>query len=206
MRRCYLERFNQGLTDWFLELGFNMKVEPAVSEIEKIEFCQMHPIKVGDGYIMVRNPDTSLAKDSVSKIPIGSEKDIHTWCNSVGVGGYSAYPDIPVISALYKSYSATVPYDLGKARNLWEETGLQRMLAGVHRKGVVSAETRCSFYVAFGILPDVQIELEKYYSTIRVGPEIKLPLVPGEEVPRLLHAPESLSFLIQDTLFTKLTC
>lgn len=208
MRGVDVNKFNHGLDAWFLELGFNMKVEPAVYEIEKIEFCQMHPIKVQDGYIMVRNPDVSLAKDSVSRIPVGTIEGIHTWCNQVGVGGYNAYPDIPVISALYKSYAQTVPSDrLGKARSEWELTGLQRMLAGVKRHGDILPETRCSFYVAFGILPHVQIELESYYSSLVIGPEVVCPTLPmGTTTPSHYHAPYAVQHLVLEATKDKLNC
>jgi len=208
MRGVDVNKFNHGLDIWFHELGFNMTVEPAVYEIEKIEFCQMHPIRVQDGYIMVRNPDVSLAKDSISRIPVGTIEGIHTWCNSVGVGGYSAYPDIPIISALYKAYAATKPSDkLGNARSEWELTGLQRMLAGVKRHGDILPETRCSFYAAFGILPHVQIELEAYYSSIVVGPEIVDALLPkGTKTPLHFHAPYAVQNIILESTKDKLTC
>lgn len=196
MRACDVDNFNQGLDTWFHELGFSMKVEPPVYEIEKIEFCQMHPIQVRDGYIMVRNPDVSLAKDSVSKVPVGDITRLQTWCNSVGVGGYTAYPDIPVISSLYSSYAKVAPSNIGNARVEWEETGLQRLIAGVARKGAILPVTRKSFYVAFGMLPSVQMALEDYYSSLAIG-NIDSLVSPGESVPLRFHAKSSISLLTQ---------
>lgn len=44
------------LPKWFLEMGFNMKVEQPVYEMEHIEYCQCHPVQLDVGeYTMVRN-------------------------------------------------------------------------------------------------------------------------------------------------------
>jgi hypothetical protein len=52
-----------GLHDWFLQYGFNIVQEPVVDVLEKIEFCQMHPVCVSGQWTMVRNFHNSLSKD-----------------------------------------------------------------------------------------------------------------------------------------------
>lgn len=87
------------LTTWFHDMGFKMEVEPPVSVLEELEFCQMHPIEVSPGrWTMVRNFPHCVAKDCVCLEPTAFRK----WIHSVGVGGQSITQGIPILNSFYK--------------------------------------------------------------------------------------------------------
>jgi hypothetical protein len=167
MERRYLSRFVEGLDVWFREMGFNMKVEDPVYRMEHIEFCQCRPIWTEDGYLMVRNARQSLAKDSVSLKPLDSQKVFEKWCYEVGECGLSLTGGIPVVSHFYRClmrasngrHSGRLGFDPVF------ETGMRMMAKGMDRqqKDAIHPKTRFSFYLAFGIQPDLQSLWEHYY-------------------------------------------
>ncbi len=177
-----LHVFMNGLSEWFLEMGFNMKIEKPVYEIEQIEFCQTHPIWTPEGYIMVRNFPKSIAKDCLSMKDLKSRAVCKAWLNAVGEGGLSLTGGIPVYQEFYCSYiraasSIHVPsrrHLSAKKRHVSVaiEGGLAWLSKGMQRKrSVVHPRTRYSFWLAFGTTPDRQLALEEYYS--RVGFEYR---------------------------------
>lgn len=180
-----LSTFQHGLNEWFLELGYNMKVEPPVYEIERIEFCQAHPVAIGNGeYIMVRNIATALAKDSMALINADHPDSLGAWCATVGDGGTACYGGIPVLGSFYRYYSR-----LGKANPKWGKSyqvrGFDYLSRGMNfRDAVISPVTRCSFYVAFGILPVEQEVLESHFDNLGLMPRV-IPRNPTECSPTL---------------------
>lgn len=172
-----------GLNDFYLSYGFTLKIEKPVYEIEQITFCQMNPIWVPGGYIMVRNPRISLAKDSLSIKPLDNEGVFKKWVKAVGEGGLSLTGGVPIVQSFYRAL-----YRAGNGvRSLRGDPIQDDMFywgRGMDRSySFVEAKTRYSFYLAFGILPDMQIELEKYYD--EVDPQYSKPYytdVYGDEV------------------------
>jgi len=152
------------LKEWFLRKGFSMKQEPPVDVFEQIEFCQSNPIWTEDGYVMVRNPLTSLSKDCISTMPLRTEKLARRWMAAVGEGGLALTGQIPVVQEFYSKL-----LNLGNRDNPFKMdqsnmTGAQYLAKGMKRKyGVVHWMTRVSFWRAFGLTPDRQIALEQEY-------------------------------------------
>lgn len=187
----YLEQFCVGLDAWFLEMGFNMKVEPPVYEISQIEFCQTHPIWTPDGYIMVRNFPKSLAKDCLSLKQLGSRAMSKAWIDAVGQGGLSMSGGIPIMQEFYSAYIRNASQiDLESRRhfnskrrhkNIEIEGGLSWLSGGMKRHySHVHPRTRHSFYIAFGIQPDQQENIEAYYRNVEFGVRV------GRDRPDLL--------------------
>jgi hypothetical protein len=178
IERKDLVKFQGGLNEWFLEMGFNMKVEPPVYDIEGIEFCQTHPVFVAGTYIMVRNFPKSISKDCLSLKELSSPKVCRDWIDAVGQGGLSLTGGIPVYQDFYSSYiriskgiEATKTKQNSKRRHRTPDVDLTGGLAwlskGMSRKyQPISPETRHSFYLAFGVTPDMQLELEGFYSKV----------------------------------------
>jgi len=172
-----LLKFQEGLTEWFLEMGFNMKVETPVYDIEGIEFCQTHPVFDGERYIMVRSFPKAIAKDCLSLKELQSPNVCKAWMDAVGQGGLSLCGGIPVYQEVYSSYiRAAAGIEIKKTRQsskrrhrlpdaeltgglAWLSKGMQR------RYSTVSDEARFSFYLAFGTTPEQQMALEDYYRT-----------------------------------------
>lgn len=162
--RC-LGRFMDGLKEWFLEMGFTMTVEKPCYELEEIEFCQGKVIITDEGPLMVRNVMNALAKDSTCLIPIDSRKGFERWVNSVGCCGESLCGGVPVMQSFYRMYKrVTPPKKKSSIDYPFIESGMSYLASRMTRTDrPISEQTRYSFYLAFGILPDAQVELEKYF-------------------------------------------
>lgn len=154
----------------FRALGFTMTVEETVDEFEKIEFCQAHPVfdKYG-GYTMVRDPRTSISKDAVALKPLDNPSVARKWMAAVGLGGLSLTSGMPVLQAYY-SYYIRHSQGADPLSDPTLEGGFFRLGVGMEAKRTpVSPESRCSFWVAFGIPPQSQMALEEYYDQLGFG-------------------------------------
>ncbi len=163
MSKTNLDRFCQSLPSWFTRMGFTMKVEAPVYHMEGIEFCQMHPVWDGQEWIMVRNPSISIAKDSISIKPLESEKLFKKWLGAVGEGGLSLTGGIPIMQEFYCCLERASA-GLRLRNDPTMDTGWWHLTRGMARKySIVTQEARVSFYLAFGITPDMQVLVENYY-------------------------------------------
>lgn len=182
IERADLAQFSEGLFDWFWDMGFNMQIEEPVDEFEKIEFCQCKPVYDGEVWRMCRNPITAIAKDAVLLTADASHEYFLLWLRAIGLGGLSIAGGLPIFQSFYQmcvrngivSYkrkhrpgrSNVVTLDTIELLPFFmRETGVR----GNEEVSVVTAAARASFYAAFGILPDEQIELERYYDNFSVG-------------------------------------
>jgi hypothetical protein len=168
VEECDAERYLAEVKPWFLKMGFTMKVEAPVRILEQVEFCQTHPVLVDGHYRMVRNPTTALSKDTTWKTPAFTrhgaidERAARAWLRAVGQCGMSLCSGIPVMQAFY-SHLIEAGVTSKKVQGHGDgQSGFERMAMGLRRgPRPVTAATRHSFWLAFGILPDVQVCLEK---------------------------------------------
>nr|UQB76155.1 RNA polymerase [Flumine tombus-like virus 6] len=181
MERNDLDRFMTGLSVWFREMGFNMVVEIPVTEFEHIEFCQTKPVFDGKTWIMCRNPWTALAKDGVLlKDPSSDMKHNYfkLWARAVGVGGVRLSGGLPVLQNFYRFMQSIGHSEYltskGRRKSLKDVDGNEILPwymreLGINGKRVFSeptAEARASFWSAFDVTPDEQVELERYYDQL----------------------------------------
>jgi hypothetical protein len=154
---------------YFLKLGFDMKVEEPVYRFEEIEFCQSQPIWTPQGWIMVRQVPTSIAKDAICIKTLNNPKLARRWVKAVGEGGLALTGGIPIVQELYKRY-----YDLGgDAKPLindpTQETGLTLLGRGMKREyGPIHYLTRVSFWRAFGMCSAKQEIYEAVLSKVEI--------------------------------------
>lgn len=164
-----LPRVTRGLSRYFLDFGFTMKVESPVFVFEHIEFCQTHPVLhhvdlYGPSYIMVRNYPTALAKDCVSLVPLDSEKGYCKWLTAVGECGLALTGGIPVFQNFYQSFVRGGKGLRGRDHHMDEGMGREMLRAGVTNEfSVCKDEVRLSFWRAFGVSIQQQIMLEEHY-------------------------------------------
>lgn len=163
MEKKDLTRFMNGLEEWFLELGFVMKAEEPVYKLCQIEFCQMHPVEVGDKCIMVRNINAAMRKDTLSVIPLTMKREVQCLLTAIGEGGLSLTGGVPIIQNFYRRYmeiGGGVKSKVGENHAI--HTGLRLLSVGMSRGFQEPlAETRVQVMEAWGYTPDEQVCLER---------------------------------------------
>jgi len=170
-----------GLSGHCKSFGFTITLEEPVYEVEHIDFCQSMFINLGDEYTMTRRPKQAITKDCVSLTPFNTERHYRGWLDSVGTGGLALNSGIPVMQAYYMMYIRNGKHMPSLSGDPSMETGTRMLSMNMPARYVpVTEESRFSFYVATGVLPDVQIYLENYYAamTMEYGPGKGTPLAP----------------------------
>jgi hypothetical protein len=170
VRRSELPIVMAAYRDWFLDLGFEMELETTeqcidgvATVMEHIRFCQASPVKCSDGWVMVREPLTGCAKDSMC---LGTDDELchRQWVHAVGLCGLSLYADVPIYRGTYsRMVEVGLPSNVKNSR-LMSDMGLMRSgLKPRFKDGLsvaISDDTRVSFAIAFGIVPSRQLEIE----------------------------------------------
>lgn len=178
----------EGVDTWFNALGFRMEVEPPVYELERLVFCQMQPIRTPRGYVMVRQLHTAIEKDSMSIVPLRTRKMLRKWMYSVGECGLALTSGVPILQAFYSFYMREgLPSNISEATYM--ECGARHLAKGLQAKSLcVTNETRWSFYLAFGVIPEDQRYLEQRYESMVLGHGVSVhdtEAVPGLLVTRV---------------------
>jgi hypothetical protein len=157
---CDSHRF-KGITKWFLDFGFTLKLSLPVHSLEQLEFCQSHPVYDGEQYVMVRSLHKALYKDMISNFDLTDPIILRKWLGAVGQCGSSINQGIPVFSSWYGAMVRAAS-GISLDREVLAGTGLYYLSEGLTefvRKPIVP-EGRVSFYEATGITPDLQVILE----------------------------------------------
>ncbi len=150
-------------SNWFLEMGFTLKVEGIVSKFEHIDFCQTRPCFIDGEWLMVRTL-AALSKDTYC---LKAPEYLRKWMGQVRTGGLNTYGSVPLYSAFYKCF----PEYNGKKDNSWlmEGTGMYYLSSGMTSTGVVSDANRVAFYDTFGVTPREQVLIEQHYNELLFG-------------------------------------
>nr|WRQ65479.1 RNA-dependent RNA polymerase [Tolivirales sp. gcode 6] len=178
------------LVTWFSEMGYTMESEGVVDIFEKISFCQTKPVWTPNGYKMVRNPQTAIAKDIHSRCDLSREDVFDLWTSCVGKGGLALAGDIPVYNKFYKTFPQK-----HSAANFQEvapmvESGFYMLSKGLkYESAEIQPRTRYSFWLAFGITPKEQLVLEDHFDGVQVryGVPSVGELQEGSTIDYLLH-------------------
>lgn len=164
-----LSRFMTGLPEWFRTCGFAMTVEAPAYEFEQLEFCQTRPVKLSSGWRMVRNHDAVLKKDPMCLVPV-TGNGFRKWLGCVGECGSFLARGAPVQQAFYQAMLKNgSEYSEGFRQHVYKNTSMFERMDGLMAGGDVTPEARVSYYYAFGVLPDEQVEIERYYMTATVS-------------------------------------
>lgn len=158
-------KIRSDIEEWYLDAGFEMEFEPPEDVFEKIVFCQMQPVWNGEVWIMVRQPEAALCKDTIC-LGCDSMHEYGQWARSIGVGGLALYGDMPVYRSFYAAFNRLGEGYKPSRSLLTRDSGFYKLcVRGRNHRGVVSSEARVSFYRAFGITPALQIVLEQKYDS-----------------------------------------
>lgn len=153
----------KGIDAWMLEFGFTLTREEPVYVLEQVQFCQAQPVLCASGWRMVRDPRTAMSKDCVSLLGWDTPSSFQQWAHAIGSCGLSLTTGVPVWEAWYRRLVAVGRVaSSGVEAQVWD-SGLGYMARGVPTCEI-SQQCRYSFYKAFGLLPDLQVELEAVYS------------------------------------------
>lgn len=160
-------------SEWFVNMGFTMKIEEPVYILEKVVFCQMSPIFDGENYLMVRDPRTCLTKDLVSIKPLDTINAWKFYCQAISDSGRACAGGVPILTNFYQMLNVGA-----RARTKFTpDSGLEFMAERMKRDFTTpNDEMRLSFWRAFDIVPDTQEAIEEYYRST------KLAFQPGQVV------------------------
>lgn len=155
-----LEGFMVGMNEWFSELGFRLTSEPPAYNFEAIEFCQMHPVLIGDEWRMVRTPKVAFEKDTMCTLTV-SDDEYLAWLAGVSECGLATASGVPVMQEFYLCLSRAAGGRVAPER-LVEYTGMKHLSRGMLSRVVpVDDASRFSFWLAFGVDPDTQVAIER---------------------------------------------
>jgi hypothetical protein len=161
LERKDLDTFLTGCVDYYKDLGFTMKIEEPVFELEQVEFCQTRPINVGGAYRMVRNPHASFSKDLCCIHDLADATQAQAWVSAVGQGGRALNHGVPVHQAFYERFPHCDAKLKGILRDKFQEDRLYKFGSGTHDQSTsITDEARYSYWLAFGLTPDEQVALE----------------------------------------------
>jgi len=158
-----LGRFLSDLDRWFHRHGFAMVAEEPVYEFEHVEFCQTRPVQLSTGWRMMRNHSAILRKDPMCLIPIPNDATYKKWLHAVGVCGTIGASGCPVQESLYQMFLRCGSTSSAAMREYIHRGGATYQRNHNLKKAQVTPQARVSYYYAFGLKPDEQVELERYF-------------------------------------------
>jgi len=163
-----VDRYTNGLGEWFLNLGFRMVAEPPAVNLPSIEFCQMRCIRTISGPRMVRNIEVALAKDALCTLNLGTAKAMKKWLYAVGECGLALTSGVPILQEFYKMYMRSGLTSKISKSNAFQ-CGMLYLRGELEAKSsMVSAESRLDTFMAWGITPDEQMARERLYSDMTI--------------------------------------
>jgi len=181
MERTSSRRVLGNIDGYFKDFGFVMEVGSIVDQFEKLSFCQTHPVYDGERWLMVRDPRTSVDKDLVTVIDISDHQAAKKWIHAIGECGLALTAGLPIqsfYSLLMRNGVAGQVSD-----HPWMDGGFLRMRQGGYRLDrkvhEPHPECRASYWRAFGVLPDLQVAMEREWD------RMSLILSAGETVNQL---------------------
>lgn len=158
LERKHLTKLSD-LSSWYKRFGFKLTLEAPVYDFERVEFCQCRPIRGPRGWRMVRKVDSALLKD-LTVVNLGHNQEEYLGrMGMIGDCGLAVTEDIPVFRSFYQLCKRS-----GVRRNnhrYLDEYGYYYRCHGVRSTGAtITPNSRYSFWLSTGIIPDVQEQLE----------------------------------------------
>ncbi len=169
MEQGDLKRFQAGMSEWFLSMGFTLTSDGVAYVFERVDFCQTRPVFTERGWVMCRNPRVGLCKDVLCKQPTMDRPVLgyRRWLYQVGQAGAAIADGVPVFAAAYTAFQR-IGVPASKVQGFGDmSSGFEHMARGLSYTGTsVSSLARVSFWRAWGITPDQQVVLEQHYANL----------------------------------------
>jgi len=151
------------ITSWFRDMGFTLVVDDYVDEFEKIKFCQCSPVCVPGGWLMVRSPHDVMSKDATILQDVSDPALFKAYCHDLGACGAACNPGVPILEEYYRVFQRHGDGKGGVMNMARMSNAYFYNLKGMEQQSdPISDEARATFHFAFGIPPDVQIEVENH--------------------------------------------
>lgn len=163
MERRDYHLFMNGLSAWYLERGYRMKVEGPYLELHEVEFCQSKWMMLNGTPMFVRNPIKAINQDHTWVAVGGVEhSDVLT---ATGLGGLAMYGDVPVLGAYYSMLAGDRQLSTRVIKRLdTRSSWLRNRGAGDNKSySEPTSEARVEFFRTFGMHPTDQMALESRY-------------------------------------------
>lgn len=142
------------------DLGFVLAVTPFVDILERVTFCQMNPVFNGTQYVMMRSWPTCISKDTHITLQV-TENNFSAYLATVGEGGLSLHSGVPVLQTFYQFL---MRHSDSRMPLIEEEGGILFWSKGLESKSSpISVQSRVSFWLATGVLPQHQEAIEARY-------------------------------------------
>jgi hypothetical protein len=178
-----IERFRRPLPRYFSKLGLVMKVEDPVFVFEHIVFCQTQPVYDGHVWRMVRDPHVSLSKDATLMNSTYATTGLSAQLKAIADCGLSLVSGLPVLQEYYLALRRGHEEGTGPIDPRFYDSGFYHLSRGLQATtSVVSPEARASFARAFNVLPDLQVALERQFSSLPILGVDGLSAFPGLRV------------------------
>lgn len=152
MEQDDLVQFN---IDNFKKYGMDPKLDKVAREFEEIEFCQCSPVKIGDGWKLVRDPLKTIGK---SQLMLSNySRSVQRYVASIGLCELALSSGVPMMQAfalkLIALSNGARPLDQAKIYRSKFEPSLTLQPVEYH--------SRLSFERAFNISVSEQLQFEK---------------------------------------------
>jgi len=151
-------------------LGLECKFEVVATDTEEnraewgLRFCRAGLIHTSRGPYMCKDPIDALRTLTNYRRHF-TPKELPNYLQTLSVGMQSLFGDVPVLGAVVDMLDVQADVDW----SLMGDTGLEKHILR-HRKhvpGLITEETRKSFFLTFGITPTEQINCENLLRGVR---------------------------------------
>lgn len=169
-----LTRWTQELPKISLKMGFEMTLEDPVNELEKVLFGQSRPCPIDGGWTMVRDPFKVLSHAACGFKHYGEIRGGLRVLKSVAYCEAVLNSGVPVLQEYAHALLAATRH-VTFAKAMPEDYQYQQVLSKGIRwetavKRSVTATTRASFALSWGISVDEQLRIERYLARGFVPP------------------------------------
>jgi len=155
--------FDLFIGPFFQRLGFKMTVEDTVYDFEHLDFCQSRPVRVGNKYVMVRNPIKALSGSLCSVYSVRDIKSMKQLVWATGQCELALGAGVPIMQefalACIRNGLQLKERRLDQLRH--EMSYRYWVLPEKVQPTTISPETRYSFARAFGIPVSQQLIAEE---------------------------------------------
>lgn len=177
--------WRSGFDEYYRSRGFRMVLEETVDELCQVEFCQCHPISTFEGLKMVRNPKSLIEKAAMCLMPSQTIGGLRKWMMAVGIAEGSLGRGVPVIQNFATAMRRNgVRCTDRYMSNAFRQSGRVYQADFNVRVEPITDRARIDFYSAWGITPDQQVALEKYYDKYTMKHEFGRTIASHEAVDR----------------------